>query len=101
MDLAAMLALPECLRGPPRGAAPRQLAVAWCASTATTTRCPPAFAHHDLTVLGGIEQVRIAVGTEPVATHPRLLGHRAGELRPVALPGPVERKPGRSTTPGP
>ncbi|MDP9341710.1 MAG: IS21 family transposase, partial [Actinomycetota bacterium] len=32
---------------------------------------PTAFAHHELTVVGGIEQVRIVCGTRLVATHPR------------------------------
>lgn len=32
---------------------------------------PTAFAHHDLTCVGGIEDLRILCGTDVVATHPR------------------------------
>jgi hypothetical protein len=32
---------------------------------------PTSFAHHELTVFGGIEQVRITCADELVASHPR------------------------------
>jgi hypothetical protein len=53
---------------------------------------PTAFAHHDLTALGGIEQIRLLVGTEVVATHQRCLGRRTGQLRPPSLPRPLGTK---------
>ena len=56
---------------------------------------PHAFAHHELTVIGGIEQVEISSGTELVATHPRDWGSEHTSLRPASLPGVAGAQAGR------
>jgi transposase len=55
---------------------------------------PTAFAHHDLTVIGGIETVRIECATELVATHPRHWGKEHVTYDPVHYLALLERKPG-------
>ena len=55
---------------------------------------PTAFAHHELTVTGGIEQVAISSGTELVATHPRDWGAEHTAYDPRHYLALLERKPG-------
>ena len=55
---------------------------------------PTAFAHHEVTALGGIEEVRILVGTEVVATHPRCWGKEQISFDPRHYLALLERKPG-------
>ena len=55
---------------------------------------PTAFAHHDITALGGIEQVRFLVGTEVVATHQRRWSKEQVSFDPRQYLAPLERKPG-------
>ncbi len=55
---------------------------------------PTAFAHHELTVTGGIEQVEISSGTEVVATHPRDWGAEHTSYDPRHYLALLERKPG-------
>ena len=45
----------------------RPIRCRWCASTATTTRCRRQYAHHDVTAIGGIEEVRLVVEDRVVA----------------------------------
>jgi len=55
---------------------------------------PTAFAHHELTVVGGIEQVRIACGDELVARHPRCWDKEHTTFDPRHYLALLERKPG-------
>ena len=55
---------------------------------------PTAFAHHELTVTGGIEQIEISSGTELVATHPRDWGAEHTAYDPRHYLALLERKPG-------
>ena len=55
---------------------------------------PTAFAHHDVTALGGIEQVRLLVGTDVVATHPRCWSKEQVCFDPRHYLALLERKPG-------
>lgn len=55
---------------------------------------PVSFAHHELTVFGGIDEVRISCADEPVATHPRCWDKEQVTFDPVHYLGLLERKPG-------
>jgi hypothetical protein len=55
---------------------------------------PTAYAHHELTVIGGIEQVEISHGTEVVATHARDWGAEQTSYDPRHYLALLERKPG-------
>lgn len=55
---------------------------------------PTAFAHHALTVVGTIEQVRILFGDTLVATHRRHWGKEQVQFDPVHYLALLERKPG-------
>ncbi len=55
---------------------------------------PTAYAHHQVTIVGGIEEVRIAVGNQLVARHARHWGKEHTEFNPVHYLALLERKPG-------
>ena len=55
---------------------------------------PTRFAHHDLTVVGGIDEVRIECPTELVAAHARHWGREHVSYNPVHYLALLERKPG-------
>ncbi len=55
---------------------------------------PTSFAHHEVTVLGGIEDISICSGTELVATHARHWGREQVTYDPVHYLALLERKPG-------
>jgi hypothetical protein len=55
---------------------------------------PTAFAHHALTVIGGIEQVRIVEGARLVATHARCWDKERTSFDPRHYLALLERKPG-------
>ena len=55
---------------------------------------PTAFAHHEVTAIGGIEQVRIACGDQLVATHPRCWEKERITFDPHHYLALLERKPG-------
>jgi hypothetical protein len=55
---------------------------------------PTQYAHHDVTVIGGIEEVRLVVGDQLVARHPRHWGKEHIEFNPVHYLALLERKPG-------
>ncbi len=55
---------------------------------------PTAFAHHELTVVGWIEDVRIACGGELVARHPRCWEKGQTTFDPTHYLALLERKPG-------
>ena len=55
---------------------------------------PTAYAHHELTVIGGIEEVKIACGGELVARHIRHWGQEHTSYDPRHYLALLERKPG-------
>jgi len=55
---------------------------------------PTQWAHHQVTVVGGIEEVRLVVGDRLVAVHPRDWGREQVHFDPVHYLGLLERKPG-------
>jgi transposase len=55
---------------------------------------PTEYAHHEMTVIGGIEEVRLVVGDQLVARHPRHWGKEHTEFNPVHYLALLERKPG-------
>jgi len=55
---------------------------------------PTQYAHHDVTAIGGIEEVRLVVGDQLVARHPRHWGKGHVEFNPVHYLALLERKPG-------
>jgi transposase len=55
---------------------------------------PTAYAHHELTVVGTIEQVRILFGDSVIATHRRHWGREQVQFDPVHYLALLERKPG-------
>jgi hypothetical protein len=55
---------------------------------------PTAYAHHELIVVGTIEQVRILFGDGVIATHRRLWGNQQVQFDPVHYLALPERKPG-------
>jgi hypothetical protein len=55
---------------------------------------PTAYAHHEVTVLGGIEDVAITSGTDVIARHPRHWGKEQTTFDPIHYLALLERKPG-------
>jgi transposase len=55
---------------------------------------PTAFAHHELTVIGGVEEVKVVSGTELVARHRRHWGKERTTYDPCHYLALLERKPG-------
>ena len=55
---------------------------------------PTEYAHHEVTVVAGIEEVRLVVGHRLVARHPRHWGKEHIEFNPVHYLALLERKPG-------
>ena len=55
---------------------------------------PTEYAHHDVTVIGGIEEVRLVVGDRLVAQHRRHWGKEHIEFNPIHYLALLERKPG-------
>lgn len=55
---------------------------------------PTACAHHQVTIIGGIEEVRLVVDNRLVAQHPRHWGKEHTQFDPVHYLALLERKPG-------
>jgi transposase len=93
-DRAALLALPaesfEARRIELRGANSLSLVRFDCNDYSV----PTAFAHHDVTAIGGTEEVRLLVGTDVVATHPRCWAKEQIRFDPTHYLALLERKPG-------
>ncbi len=93
-DRAALLGLPaesfEARRVEQRGANSLSLVRFDCNDYSV----PTAFAHHDVTAIGGTEEVRLLVGAEVVATHPRCWAKEQVRFDPTHYLALLERKPG-------
>jgi transposase len=94
VDRAAMLALPsqsfEARRVEQRGANSLSLV----RFDRNDYSVPTAFAHHDVTALGGTEEVRLLVGADVVATHRRSWLKEQVTFDPCHYLALLERKPG-------
>jgi transposase len=94
VDLAAMLALPDVDFEARRVEQRASNSLSLVRFDRNDYSVPTRFAHHDLTVIGGIEQVRIECLGELVATHPRHWGREHVTYDPVHYLALLERKPG-------
>jgi len=93
-DRAAMLSLPENVFEPRRVEQRRANSLSLVRFDRNDYSVPTAYAHHELTATGGIEQVEISSGTELVATHPRDWGTEQTAYDPRHYLALLERKPG-------
>jgi len=55
---------------------------------------PTKFAHHDVTAIGAIEEVTLVVGSEVVATHPRVWTKEVTTYDPIHYLALLAKKPG-------
>jgi hypothetical protein len=94
VDRAAMLALPATSFEARRVVQVRANSLSLVRFDRNDYSVPTAFAHHDLTVIGGIEEVRIACGGELVARHPRCWEKEWVTFDPRHYLALLERKPG-------
>jgi len=93
-DRSAMLPLPENEFEPGRVEQRRANSLSLVRFDRNDYSVPTAYAHHELTVTGGIEQIAISSGTELVATHPRDWGTEQTTYDPRHYLALLERKPG-------
>ncbi len=94
VDRAAMLGVPAASFEARRVVAARANSLSLVRFDRNDYSVPTAFAHHELTVIGGIEQVRIVFGTRLVATHPRSWEKEETTFDPRHYLALLERKPG-------
>jgi transposase len=94
VDRAAMLAIPTASFEARRVIAARANSLSLVRFDRNDYSVPTAFAHHELTVVGGIERVRIVEGTRLVATHPRCWEKERTTFDPRHYLALLERKPG-------
>ena len=94
VDREAMLSLPESSFEARRVVKARANSLSLVRFDRNDYSVPTAFAHHELTVIGGIEEVRIACSDELVATHLRSWERQQVFLDPRHYLALLERKPG-------
>jgi len=94
VDRAAMLALPAESFDPRRVAQASANSLSLVRFDRNDYSVPTAHAHHEVTVLGGTEEVRIVSGTEVVARHPRCWSKEEVTFDPRHYLALLERKPG-------
>ena len=93
-DRAAMLALPAESFEPRRVAQGHANSLSLVRFDRNDYSVPTAYAHHEVTVLGGIEDVAITSGTDVMARHPRHWGKEHTTFDPIHYLALLERKPG-------
>jgi hypothetical protein len=93
-DRAAMLALPMETFEPRRVAQGHAYSLSLVRFDRNDYSVPTAYAHHELTVVGGIEEVTITSGTTVVATHSRWWEKEHTTYDPLHFLALLERKPG-------
>ena len=93
-DLDAMHRLPGTSFEPKRVEARRANSLSLVRFDQNDYSVPTAFAHHEVIVSGGIEQISISAGPELVATHPRDWGREHTTYNPCHYLALLERKPG-------
>jgi transposase len=94
VDRAAMLRIPELGFEARRVVSARSNSLSLVRFDRNNYSVPTAFAHHELTVIAGIEQVRIACEDRLIATHPRCWDKERTTFDPVHYLALLERKPG-------
>jgi transposase len=93
-DRAAMLPLPPVTFEARRVVQTRANSLSLVRFDRNDYSVPTSFAHHELVVVGGIEEVRIACRDQLVARHPRSWEREQVSFDPVHYLGLLERKPG-------
>jgi len=93
-DRAAMLALPTEAFEPRRVAQGHANSLSLVRFDRNDYSVPTAYAHHEVTVIGGIEEVSITSGTDVVARHARWWGKEHTTYDPLHYLALLERKPG-------
>jgi transposase len=93
-DRAAMLALPAETFEPRRVVQGHANSLSLVRFDRNDYSVPTAYAHHEVTVLGGIEEVAICSGTNVIARHPRHWGKEHTTFDPIHYLALLERKPG-------
>jgi len=93
-DGAAMLALPSESFEPRRVAQGHANSLSLVRFDRNDYSVPTAYAHHEVTVLGGIEELSITSGTTVIARHPRHWGKEHTSFDPLHYLALLERKPG-------
>ena len=93
-DRAAMLALPRETFEPRRVVQSQANSLSLVRFDRNDYSVPTAYAHHEGTVVGGIEEVCITSGTTVVATHPRCWEKEHTTYDPLHYLALLERKPG-------
>ena len=93
-DRAAMLALPSESFEPRRVAQGHANSLSLVRFDRNDYSVPTAYAHHEVTVLGGIEELSITSGTTVIARHRRHWGKEHTSFDPLHYLALLERKPG-------
>jgi transposase len=93
-DRAAMLALPGAAFEPRRVAQGHANSLSLVRFDRNDYSVPTAYAHHEVSVIGGIEEVAITCGTDVVARHARHWGKERTTFDPLHYLALLERKPG-------
>jgi transposase len=94
IDRAALLALPTNTFEARRVVAAKVNSLSLVRFDRNDYSVPTAYAHHDVTAIGGIDEVRIAVGPTVVARHPRCWAKEQTTYDPRHYLALLERKPG-------
>lgn len=93
-DRAAMLGLPATTFEPRRVVQGHANSLSLVRFDRNDYSVPTAYAHHEVTVLGGVDEVSITSGTEIIARHPRHWGKEHTTFDPLHYLALLERKPG-------
>jgi Transposase and inactivated derivatives len=94
IDRAALLALPSVSFEARRVIAAKSNSLSLVRFDRNDYSVPTAYAHHDVTAVGGIGEVVIAVGPTVVARHPRCWAKERTTYEPRHYLALLERKPG-------
>jgi hypothetical protein len=94
IDRAALLPLPTNTFEARRVVAAKANSLSLVRFDRNDDSVPTAYAHHDVTAIGGIDNVQIVVGTDVVATHPRCWATERTTYDPRHDLALLERKPG-------
>jgi transposase len=93
-DRAALLALPTEAFEPRRVVQGHANSLSLVRFDRNDYSVPTSYAHHEVSVIGGIEEVAITSGAEVITRHPRHWGKERTFFDPVHYLALLERKPG-------
>jgi len=93
-DRAAMLALPAEAFEARRIEQRRASSLSLVRFDRNDYSVPTAYAHHELTVIGGVDEVRVTSADDLIATHERHWGREHVSYDPIHYLALLERKPG-------